>query len=249
MLLFSILAVTAGATSLRRIAMFIEERLPQLREVYSCTWRQAPSHTSLLTIFSALDPVKVEQALGGHAQQLAQQQQGQETCFIALDGKTLRGSLNHLEHHQAAQVLSALAVDQTVVLGQRGLMGQDKGGEIEAGRQLMERLGVKGCVFTLDALHAKKTVEHIKASGNKLIVQLKANQPTLLQQAQDWVEDHPYDERRRQPGERRHGRFESREVELYPLPSGFGENDWQGQWKALVVVQRYTQVRATTLRG
>ena len=75
-----------------------------------------------------------------------------------MDGKTLRGSFDHSEDRKAAQVLSALATDSTLVLGHIWITDDDgdKNHEIQAAQQLIEALGLSDRLFTLDALHTQK---------------------------------------------------------------------------------------------
>ena len=75
-----------------------------------------------------------------------------------MDGKTLRGSFDHFEDRKAAQVLSALATDSTLVLGHVWITDDDgdKNHEIQAAQQLIEALGLSDRLFTLDALHTQK---------------------------------------------------------------------------------------------
>ena len=80
---------------------------------------------------------------------------------------------------RAAQVLSAFTHTQQLILGHVSI--QEKSNEIPAAQQLIEALGLRGRVFTLDAEHCqKKTFEVARATGNHLIVQVKGNQPKLL---------------------------------------------------------------------
>jgi hypothetical protein len=75
---------------------------------------------------------------------------------VAVDGKTLRGSLERFEDRKAAQVLSALAVGERLVLGHVLIEDKGKDHEMAAAQRLIEELGLVGCVFTLDALHCQK---------------------------------------------------------------------------------------------
>jgi hypothetical protein len=56
----------------------------------------------------------------------------------------------------ALQWVSAFATGERLVLGQVALVDGDKGGEIAAAQQLIQDLGIKGQLFTLDALHCQK---------------------------------------------------------------------------------------------
>jgi hypothetical protein len=69
---------------------------------------------------------------------------------IALDGKTLRGSFDHLNDRAAAHVLSAFASDAALILAHQWP------GEIPAVPTLITELGVSGVLFTADALHCQK---------------------------------------------------------------------------------------------
>jgi len=78
-------------------------------------------------------------------------------AVIALDGKTLRGSLARFEDRRAAQVLSALAVQEQMVLGHVLIEDGSKDHEIAAAQRLIKELGLSDCLYTLDALHLQKT--------------------------------------------------------------------------------------------
>jgi hypothetical protein len=153
-LLCCILAVAAGAGSYRGIARFIEARFDWLQLHTGLTWRQAPAHTGLRAILLGLDQDAVERALRRHASAaLGGAAQG---ATIAIDGKTLRGSLDRFADTAALQWLSAFATDARLVIGQVALADGDKGGEIAAAQQLIQDLGLRGRLFTLDALHCQK---------------------------------------------------------------------------------------------
>src|SRR5215218_8288343 len=85
LLLFSVLAVLAGATSYQKIVTFIAVQRDRLNTAFGAFRRHAHK-------------------LNGTAQVT-----GKRT--IALDGKALRGSFDHLNDQQAAHVLSAFASD------------------------------------------------------------------------------------------------------------------------------------------
>ena len=92
-LLCYILAVAAGADSYRAIVRFMDARLAWLCANSAMTWAKAPSHTGLRKILLGLDQAAAEQALRRQSQcALAAQEAGQNVT-VALDGKTLRGSL------------------------------------------------------------------------------------------------------------------------------------------------------------
>jgi hypothetical protein len=113
-------------------------------------WPAAPSHTGLRKCFLKLDGNAIECALRQHATDSTHPAQ------IAIDGKTLRGSLDRFADQAAVQWISAFATDAKVVLGHVELSGGDKGGEIAAAQELIQTLGLTGKLFTFDALHCQK---------------------------------------------------------------------------------------------
>lgn len=154
LLLFSILAALSGADSYRRIELFIRARLPRLNALCGLNWRRAPAHNSIRYALQGLNVQDLEGAFRAHAADL--QGASEPGPWIAIDGKTLRGSVDHFEDRRAAQVLSALATGSTLVLGHVFIEDGDKDHEIAAAQRLIEELGLTGQLFTLDALHAQK---------------------------------------------------------------------------------------------
>src|SRR4051794_6607329 len=70
LLLFAVLAVLAGATSYRRIRLFIGVHRERLNAVFGAGFRRAPAINTLRTLFHALDPAEIEAAFRDHAEQL-----------------------------------------------------------------------------------------------------------------------------------------------------------------------------------
>lgn len=159
-LLYCVLAVASGATSYRKIHVFIDMHWQRLNEVFGSRWKRAPAYTAVRKILQGLDAAEVEQALrlmaGEQLREAPAAPGAARRALVALDGKTLRGSLDRFEDRKAAQVLTALAVHERLVLGHVLIEDQDKDHEIAAARRLIGELGLGGCVFTLDALHLQK---------------------------------------------------------------------------------------------
>src|SRR3954449_4522748 len=154
LLLFAVLAVPAGVISPRRIRLFIGVHRERLNAVFGAGFRRAPAVNTLRTLFHALDPTEIEAAFRAHAEQLGgAAAPGQRV--VALDGKTLRGSFDHLDDRAAAQVPSAFASEAALILAHQEITGGD---EIAAAQALIERLGLSGVLFTADALHCQKNL-------------------------------------------------------------------------------------------
>src|ERR671926_749711 len=153
--LFSVLAVLAGATSYRRIRLFIGVHRERLNAAFGARFRRAPAVNTLRALLHALDPADLEAAFRRHAEQLDGAPTSPGRRVIALDGKTLRGSFDHLDDRAAAQVLSAFAGEAALILAHQEIA---EGDETAAAQALIERLGLRGVLFTADALHCPKNL-------------------------------------------------------------------------------------------
>jgi hypothetical protein len=157
LLLFAVLAILAGATSYRRIRLFIGVHRERLNAAFGARFRRAPAVNTLRALLHALDPAEIEAAFRRHAEHLGEVITPPRRRVIALDGKTLRGSFDHLDDQAAAQVLSAFASDAALILAHQEITDGD---EIAAAQALIERLGLSGVLFTADALHCQKNLRH-----------------------------------------------------------------------------------------
>ena len=89
---------------------------------------------------------------------------------------------------------------------------------------------------------AKKTVESVIATHNHLLVQVKANQPTLFERlTETYPAQRPQDQHHsHEIG--RHNRMEQRTTRLWNLPPGAGIEDGHEHFCALIAVHRDPEV-------
>src|SRR3954464_5530150 len=144
-------AVLAGATSYQKIITFIAVQRDRLNTAFGACLRRAPAVNTLRRLLERDD---LEAAFRRHADELNGTVQVTGKRTIALDGKALRGSFDHLNDRTAAHVLSAFASDAALILAHQEVAGAP--GEIPAVPTLMEDLGLTGVLFTADALHCQK---------------------------------------------------------------------------------------------
>jgi len=155
-LLYAILGMVAGANSYRQMHEFIRIHLQRLNEAFALRLPYSPSYTGLRLILQSVDPTALEAAFRQHASSISTSPASDGLVAIAIDGKTLRGSFDAFSDRKAAHMMSALRQADQIVLGH--LMVGEKSNEIPAAPELIEALGLKGCVFTLDAEHAQKNL-------------------------------------------------------------------------------------------
>ena len=153
-LLYSILAMVAGANSYRQMHEFIRIHRQLLNGAFGLELRYSPSYIGLRLILRGVDPAALETAFRRHASAIAAPPATEGLTAIAVDGKTLRGSFDAFCDRKAAHMMSALRHADQIVLAH--LMVAEKSNEIPAAPELIAALGVTDCLVTLDAAHCQK---------------------------------------------------------------------------------------------
>jgi DDE_Tnp_1-associated len=160
LLLFPVLAVLAGATSYRGIRVFIGVHRERLDATSGARFRRAPAVSTLRGLFQALEPADLEAAFREHARTLAGKTPASGPPLVALDGKTLRRSFDHLNDGAAAHVLGAFACDAALILAHQEVRAVPEA--VPAAQALIGALGgalgVRGALLTADALHCQKNL-------------------------------------------------------------------------------------------
>ena len=211
-LLFSILAILSGANSYRKVALFMSTHYEKLEEMFGLKWKRMPAHTSIRAIIKETNSEELEKVFREYSRNLTELGEGQR--FIEVDGKVLCGSFDHFLDQKAIQILSAFESDSRIILAHEEI--EKKTNEIPVARKLFEELGVTAAVFVLDALHCQaETLEVAQETGNDVIVQVKGNQQTLLNDCLSHTATHEPDAVYQEPMTKSHHRIEQRQVELF----------------------------------
>lgn len=211
-LIFSIFAILSGANSYRKIHSFIDVHYEMLDYEFNLSWKRIPAYTTVRNIIRGVLPESLENAFGKYSLQLTEE--SDEISFIAFDGKVLRGSFDNSGDKKAAQCLSAFLTDSKIIIAHREI--EEKTNEIPAAQELMPGLDLKNKVFTFDAMHCQeKTLEIAKESGNDAIIQVKANQKTLLKDCEKTAETTQPSALYKEPANKARNRIECRKVEVY----------------------------------
>ena len=153
LLLFAVLAILAGATSSRRIRLFIGAHRERLNATFGARFRRAPPSTRCAFSCTPSTRPRSRPPSAATPKHLGDAAAPPGRRVIALDGKTLRGSFDHLDDQAAAQVLSAFASEAALILAHQEIA---EGDEIAAAQALIEQLGLSGILFTADALHCQR---------------------------------------------------------------------------------------------
>jgi predicted transposase YbfD/YdcC len=177
-----------------------------------------PSHDTFSEVFARLDSVQFYAALQSWTTSIAGSLKGQTVAF---DGKTLCGSFDQASAKSALHSVSAWACGLKLCLGLKSV--EDKSNEIPAVQQLIDILDLNGAIVTADAMHCQiETAAKIADKGADYVLVAKGNQKSLqaeirqiLNQAFD---DHDSRLRQCSSKEANHGRDETREVVVMPVP-------------------------------
>jgi hypothetical protein len=152
-LVSSILSILCGARSYRDIHRFIKQHLKGLKKLLDMNWERAPAHTTIRDILKNLKKEVLEWYFRQHSAALSAHNPG-EKPVVAIDGKALKGSFNHVTNQPIVGLVSAYCVNNQLILGH--IETQDNDSELPAVQQLLRGFGVKGSIYTLDALHCQK---------------------------------------------------------------------------------------------
>lgn len=134
-----------------------------------------PSHDTFGDVFAALDTEQFSQCFSRWVADLAALSEGE---VIAIDGKTLRRSIDKASKKAAIHMVSAWAQQNRLVLGQ--VKVDDKSNEITAIPKLLEQLDITGTIITIDAMGCqKKIARQIINQKGDYVLSLKGNQGEL----------------------------------------------------------------------
>src|SRR4051794_12302261 len=86
LLLFTVLALLSGATSYRRIIIFLDQRRLALNAVFGVALKRAPSLNTLRSVLQEVDGDALEQAFRRHAEGLLPVTEPGRMALVALDG-------------------------------------------------------------------------------------------------------------------------------------------------------------------
>lgn len=144
-----------------------------------------PSQDTYLRVLAAIDEREFRGAFRAWATQTFRRGMGRGQ--IALDGKTARRSGDKAFEKKAVHMVSALACEHDLVLGQQPT--SDKSNELNAIRALLDLLHLKGSLVSIDAIGCQRDIARtVRRRGGDYLFTLKDNQAALRQSVVDLFE-------------------------------------------------------------
>jgi predicted transposase YbfD/YdcC len=243
-LTITILATICGAQHGVEIAHWGQAKAAGLAEFLDLP-QGIPSHDTFGRVFAVLDPESLQQAFVRWMNALADLSQE----IVALDGKTIRRSLDRADGKGPIHIVNAWASAHELVLAQFKV--DAKTNEITALPELLRMLNLAGAVVTIDAMGCQVEIaRQIQAQGADYVLSLKENQPGLYRDCDDlftWLRGaHPLDQPvacgRADQVDGGHGRIETRRVwSTEALEGVISGERWAGL-TSLVMVESIRQL-------
>lgn len=207
-----------------------------------------PSHDTMGRVMRNLNPKELKHCLDKLVHDLRRVQQGD---YVAIDGKTLKGTIDSGEGKTALHMVHAWSSANGLLLGQ--VKTEEKSNEITAIPELLDTLFLENCTVTIDAMGCQvKIAKKIRKKKAHYVLALKGNQGTTADEVIKYFEfaegckylDIPV--KRHTTLEKGHGRIERREyivlTDLSDIPSA---KKWP-DIAAVVMVRSHRTYRGKT---
>ncbi len=237
-----LLAKAAGMTTPLAIAQWVRLRAKWLREVLPITRTSFPCAATYSNVLRAVDAAQVNAVLmqaltrvaatqrcGDEPSRLAGQAQGEQ--HVALDGKTLRGTLGHEALDQRKMHQLALYDTQAGLILKEQVTGE-KQNELSIVSEFLTPVLVKGRIISADALHTQRAFcfTVTRWDGDYLLI-AKDNQASLADDLRLFFTQPPHDcrdWRTARTVNKGHGRLEIRELVASTELNAFLGGQWAG---------------------
>jgi predicted transposase YbfD/YdcC len=238
-----VLAKLMGEPKLSGVSQWARLRGTWLNEVLHLQRTQWPAASTYTYVLERLDAQEVTRVVqqcltraetsrrcGDEPSRLATQGGAERSVHIAMDGKTMRGTLGHAAPTQeSVHLLSLYEVGTGTVLAQRAV--QTKENEISAAPELVTPDLLKGRIYSADAMHTQKKWcrQVIRAGGHYLLI-AKKNQATLHEDLALYLDDPEADRtcwHTASTCNKGHGRLEKRTLTATTDLNDFLARDWE----------------------
>jgi len=186
LLVLIVLAKLCGEDRPSGIAEWVQFRGAELKALLQLNWKRMPHHSTYRRILGeVVDAAELDQLVSRF---LTRRRYFGKQVLVAMDGKTLRGSLD--DHQEGVYLLAAYLPNQGMVLLQVEVAG--KGKEIPAALKLLKQLDLRDKIVMGDALHTQREASKvIGAAGGDYIWYAKGNQSQMEEDIRLWFEPAP----------------------------------------------------------
>lgn len=254
-----LLAKLAGMTTPLAIAEWVRLRTEWLRTVLPTSRPTFPCAATYSNVLRAVDAEQVNALLtqtltrvratercGEEPSRLVGQAEREEHVHVALDGKTLRGTLGHEQPDQRKMHQLALYETKTGLLLKEQVTGE-KQNELSIVSEFLTPLWVSGRILSADALHTQHAFcTCVRRWNGHYVLIAKGNQACLREDLELFFREPPpdcRDWRTAHTVDKGHGRLEIREIVVSTDLNEFLGSKWTG------VAQVFRLTRTVTEDG
>ena len=160
-LMLSILAMSSGAVSYRKIHEYMTIMFPALRQLLNLNWKKPPVYNSLRYILISVNTSSLEKCFRKYSKYLQKMMRVSESNsnpdylkkydILSVDGKCLKNSFDNMKEQKMKQILSVFDADKKLILAHKEI--SDKTNEIPEFQSLIKELNLEHSIFTADAIH------------------------------------------------------------------------------------------------
>lgn len=186
--LFAVLAKCNEWTEIEAFARKKEEWLKQYLELPN----GIPSHDTIQRVISLLNPQTLyTETINYLIEKIDKISSNKERDILSMDGKTSNGSTRNIGKNANVKRVNTMSVYST----NYGMsLIQDyidkKSNEIPMGPKLLEKLNLKGCVITADALNTQvDTIKTIIKGKADYVLPVKENQKLTYEEIKEYYQD------------------------------------------------------------
>jgi len=251
-LIWMLLAILCGENTPNGIFEWVRLRQETLVRLFACKHARTPCLNTYRTVLSQVISQEELQTVLRHF--LLTQYGGQRSILVAIDGKTMRGTIPPGASN-GVHLLAAYLPEEGIVLAQVAVQGQTN--EIGAAPALLEQVELKNRVVCGDAMHTQRDISvTIMAAGGDYLWLLKDNQPTTLADVQQFFEPprvaagwHPptLPSQTARAVQKGHGRLEKRR--LTSIVDEHGYLDWPGVQQVFMLERAVTDISSGEIRS
>ena len=173
-----------------------------------------PSHDTIQRVMATIEPEVTEVLLRKWMDLKISGEDKKIRKILNIDGKFLNGMKN--KNNRPLDIVSAYSKEDGICYSQ--VAAEGKGNEIEAILRLLDKISVKECIVTIDAIGTQKEIiKKIRKKKGYFCLQVKGNQRALKEDIEDYFADKGFRKKLKGEGmysrktEKQKGRLETRE--------------------------------------
>ena len=172
------------------------------------------SHDTIQRVMATIEPEVTEVLLRKWMDLKISGEDKKIRKILNIDGKFLNGMKN--KNNRPLDIVSAYSKEDGICYSQ--VAAEGKGNEIEAILRLLDKISVKECIVTIDAIGTQKEIiKKIRKKKGYFCLQVKGNQKALKEDIEDYFADKGFRKKLKGEGmysrktEKQRGRLETRE--------------------------------------